>query len=255
MENFPHSCVSRYLELARVDKAPNFPTPFPPEDQKESPAAMPRSNGKVVECPWCMNTFEPTVFPNIASLDAAKRKQPASKQGTIASEGVGTQQAGGGRLQSIAARVLMKVLGIARFARFDLLRAVGFLATQVTTWTSRNDRKFHRFVGYMQSTAHLRMMGWIGDPLDCLQPPLSVDADFAGCTATSRSTSGVHLVLRGPSTSFPIAVDSKRQGAPATRPLSECVWLACRASLYGRHFYLTILIFTRMRTTRPCCRL
>ena len=52
LEKFLHSCVSRYLELARVEKVPNFPTPFLPEDQKESPAAMPRSNGKVVERPW-----------------------------------------------------------------------------------------------------------------------------------------------------------------------------------------------------------
>ena len=162
MEKFLHSCVARYLELAHLDNVPNFPTPFLPEDQKESPAAMPRSTGKVVECPWCCNTFEPTVYPNIASLDAAKRKQPASKKGTIASEEAGSKQAGGGRLQPIAARVLMKVLWTARFARFDLLRAVGYLATQVTTWTSRNDRQLHRLIGYMQSTSHLRMMGWIG---------------------------------------------------------------------------------------------
>ena len=227
MEKFLHSCVTRYLELAHIDKVPNFPTPFLPEDHKESPAASPLTTGKVVECPWCCHTFSPTVHPNIASLDAAKRKQqPMTKKGSSVSEDAGAKEAGGGRLQSIAARVLMKVLWIARFARFDLLRAVGFLATQVTTWTSRNDRQLHRLIGYMQSTAHLRMQGWIGDPLDCLHPHLFVDADFAGCTSTSRSTSGVHLVLRGPRTSFPISAYSKRQGCVShSTPEAEMVSL------------------------------
>ena len=141
MEKFLHGCVARYLELARIEKVPHFPTPFLPEDHKESPAAAPAATGKVVECPWCCHTFQPTVYPDITSLDAAKRKQqPVTKKGSNVSEDAGAKGPGGGRLQSIAARVLMKVLWIARFARFDLLRAVGFLATQVTTWTSRNDR-------------------------------------------------------------------------------------------------------------------
>ena len=55
------------------------------------------------------------------------------------------------------------------------------------------------------------MMGWIGDKLYALQPHLFADADFAGCTDTQRSTSGLHLALRGPNSCFPIAGVSKRQ--------------------------------------------
>eukprot|EP00974_Lingulodinium_polyedra_P011125 1072540-Lingulodinium_polyedra.AAC.1 len=64
----------------------------------------------------------------------------------------------------------------------------------------------------MHSSRHLRMFGWIGDEARCLNPHLFVDADFAGDLGSQRSTSGVHLVLRGPSSSFPIAAYSKRQG-------------------------------------------
>ena len=105
----------------------------------------------------------------------------------------------------------MKILWAARLARFDLLRAVSHLATYVTKWTSDCDRKLHRLIGYIHHTKHLRMVGWVGDELSCIQPHLFADADFAGCTTTQRSTSGVHSVLRGPNTSFPIAGQSKRQ--------------------------------------------
>merc|ERR1712004_273133 len=47
--------------------------------------------------------------------------------------------------------------------------------------------------------------------LVALQPHLFADADFAGCTDTQRSTSGLHLAIRGPNSCFPIAGVSKRQ--------------------------------------------
>ena len=116
-----------------------------------------------------------------------------------------------GRLQPIAAKVLMKILYAARLCRFDLLRAVCHLATFVTKWTSECDRKLHRLVCYINSSKHLRMIGWVGDDLSALQPHLFADADFAGCTATQRSTSGYHFAIRGPNTCFPITGVSRRQ--------------------------------------------
>jgi hypothetical protein len=55
------------------------------------------------------------------------------------------------------------------------------------------------------------MIGWVGDGAALLQPHLFADADFAGCAVTQRSTSGLHLLIRGPNTCFPIAGQSKRQ--------------------------------------------
>ena len=105
----------------------------------------------------------------------------------------------------------MKILYAARLCRFDLPRAVCHLATFVTKWTSECDRKLHRLVCYINSFKHLRMMGWVGDDLSALQPHLFADADFAGCTATLRSTSGYHFAIWGPNTCFPITGVSRRQ--------------------------------------------
>ena len=129
-----------------------------------------------------------------------------------------------GVLQPIAARILMKILWVARLVRFDLLRAVGFLATKVCKWTQERDRMLTRLVAYMKYSRDLRMIGWIGDPLPKISPHLYADADFAGCVETMRSTSGDILVLRGPHTSFPIAAYSKRQGCVShSTPEAELV--------------------------------
>ena len=84
-----------------------------------------------------------------------------------------------GRLQPIASKILMKILWAARLARFDLLRAVSHLATFVTKWTSECDRRLHRLIGYIKATRHYRMVGWVGDKLEQLQPHMFADAVFA----------------------------------------------------------------------------
>ena len=58
---------------------------------------------------------------------------------------------------------------------------------------------------YIHSTYHLRLTGWVGDARCDIAPHLFADADFAGDSKTSRSTSGVHLCLLGPNTVFPLA--------------------------------------------------
>eukprot|EP00974_Lingulodinium_polyedra_P035896 3444273-Lingulodinium_polyedra.AAC.1 len=47
-------------------------------------------------------------------------------------------------LNKLAASVLMKVLYVARVARFDLLKATCSLACMVTKWDSECDRRLHR---------------------------------------------------------------------------------------------------------------
>ena len=85
---------------------------------------------------------------------------------------------------------------------------------------------------YIHPTKHLRMIGWVGDSLSALQPHLFADADFAGCTATQRSTSGYHFVIRGPNTCFPIMGVSKRQSCVShSTPEAEMV----AADFFLRH--------------------
>ena len=68
------------------------------------------------------------------------------------------------------------------------------------------------------------MIEWIGVEVSLLQPHLFADADFAGCEETLRSTSGVHLAIRGPNTCFPISGPSKRQSCVShSTPEAEIV--------------------------------
>ncbi len=129
-----------------------------------------------------------------------------------------------GRLAEHAACVLMKCLYGARMARFDLLRAITSLACQLTRWTPECDRKLHRLMCYIHTSKHLRMIGYVGNSLNEVQPHLFADADFAGCATTQRSTSGLHLCIRGSKTCFPIAGQSKRQGCVShSTPEAEIV--------------------------------
>ena len=57
----------------------------------------------------------------------------------------------------------MKILYGARMARYDLLRAVGTLASCVTKWTRQCDRDLHRLVCYINSTIPYRQVSWFGD--------------------------------------------------------------------------------------------
>eukprot|EP00972_Heterocapsa_arctica_P074399 10979539-Heterocapsa_arctica.AAC.1 len=57
----------------------------------------------------------------------------------------------------------MKILDGARLARFDLLRAVGALATKITKWDSRCDRMLHRLVCYIHSSLYLKLREYVGE--------------------------------------------------------------------------------------------
>ena len=97
-------------------------------------------------------------------------------------------------------------------ARYDLLKAVGSLARNITKWTRLDDHKLHRLMCYINSTLHIRMVGWVGDDSTAMMNPvLFADAGFEGCLKTSKSTSGSFVALRGPDTRFPIAAASKTE--------------------------------------------
>ena len=98
------------------------------------------------------------------------------------------------QLKPYAAKVLMKVLYAARYARPDLLRAVCWFAQYVTKWDDSCDKRLHQLMCYIHSSYHLWLTGWVGDPPDSMGPRLFADADFAGDPETSRSTSGLQLV-------------------------------------------------------------
>ena len=195
-------------------------TPFWPEGHRDSEAGG-AGAGPVIECPYCKHACPPPrVYKSVEELEKRDHARRSALKKEIEGSGVraapqevsGTRAATSdkfsttpvvGRLQPVASRILMKILWVARLARPDLLRAVCHLACFVTKWDPSCDRRLHRLVGYIHGSKSLRQIGYVADTLGCLEPHLFADADFAGCTATQRSTSGLHLVIRGPGTCFP----------------------------------------------------
>ena len=245
MEEFLSSCLDKFKELAHVKDIRPFPTPFITEEHTSAPQVQ-AGTGPCVECPWCKHTFPPNVHETVNALERDIQKQKAklknlespskdSHGNAESSSSRGSHPAEStGKLASIASRILMKVLWAARLARFDLLRAVCHLAHNVTKWTSECDRKLTRLMGYIEHSKGFRLVGWVGDKLDKCQPHLYVDADFAGCTETQRSTSGLHFVCMGPNTNFPITGVSKRQGCVShSTPEAEIVATAFALRMVG----------------------
>ena len=113
----------------------------------------------------------------------------------------------------------MKLLYAARRCRFDLLDCV---ASTIRLARSPNGLRRRtrscitsRPSGLCASvqTSHDRMMiGWAGECLETASIGLFVEADYAGCGESLRSTHGALLHIQGPHTRFPLAGLSKTQG-------------------------------------------
>ena len=57
-----------------------------------------------------------------------------------------------GQVADSAARILMKVLWLARLSRPDLLVAVSMLASHVCCWSTNDDRRVARLIGYISNS-------------------------------------------------------------------------------------------------------
>ena len=118
-------------------------------------------------------------------------------------------------LQPLAARILMKVFYGARLARYDLLRAIGYLATRITKWDRWCDQRIHRLMCYVDSTLALRMRSLVNqaDAVAGFVPSDYADADFAGDQKDSKSTNGGYLCVVSPRSHCQISATSKKQTA------------------------------------------
>ena len=63
------------------------------------------------------------------------------------------------QLKPYAAKVLMKILYAARYARLDLVRVVCALAQFITKLDDECGQRLYRLVCYIHSTYHIRMTG------------------------------------------------------------------------------------------------
>ena len=125
----------------------------------------------------------------------------------------------------------MGILYVARMARFDLFRVTCRLATRVTKWSKRDDKRLHKLVCYVHSSLEQRQVGFIGDsPSDCTLN-LFTDADFAGDAVSQRSTSVVHLAMMGRYTQFPLQGISKKLPVGDKRRKQQSKWDSRKTSI------------------------
>ncbi len=212
MREFFRSCVALYADLTGTlpSSYPKVPTPFGPlardiEDGLGGP------EGREAE-PALEDLACALGVPATPGAEIEPWPEPS------------TEETESGILQPIAARVLMKILYGARMARYDLLRAVGGLASSVTKWTRQCDADLYRLVCYINTTAEMTQVSWMGDEPDGLRLQIFVDADHASDVRTQRSTSGVVSLLVGNNTRFMLGASSRRQTAvPHSTPEAEIV--------------------------------
>jgi len=197
MSEFADSCVKLYCELAKVDrnKLKKVPTPF-------------LDVGIVPDRTECQGRC--SICAALCCSGNSMHEQAIAPTDNSSTEGSGTDIEYGGKLKSIASRVLMKILYMARMARPDLLKAIGRLATKVTKWTPKCDMDLERLVAYINSTLEYKLVGWCNNTLDELELALFADADFAA-EKDGKSTSGVYLEVHGSDTRFMLQAISKKQ--------------------------------------------
>ncbi len=78
------------------------------------------------------------------------------------------------------------------------------------------------------------MVGWVGTHPSAFSLHLFADADFAGCTKTAKSTSGIYFRVQGPATCFSLSDGFKRQdGIRHSTPEAEMVAADAAVRLEG----------------------
>ena len=138
------------------------------------------STSPTIECPWSKFTLAPThgcpkKTCGRGQSDSAdvrsNMQQPSRSSGDPPAGCEPTTPTPNKQTHIVGAKILMKIMYGARFARPDLLRAVCVLARRLTQWDTECDKRVHRLICYINSTLHYRLKGWIGDSPKSLEQP------------------------------------------------------------------------------------
>ena len=86
-----------------------------------------------------------------------------------------------------------------------MIYPVCVLAREVARWTNACDKQLHRLMCYVLQSLYWNLETFIGDPIDKIALVLYCDADFAGDTTDSTSTSGAVVALVGPNSYVPVS--------------------------------------------------
>ena len=107
------------------------------EDRSKNPID-PNSDG--LQCPFCDGIYPNDCFKTVRKGTANHKTRGEAQRlpGNRLSEKLAEPEIEPepGRLNGLAAKILMKLFYAARLARFDLLRAIANLARYITKWTA-----------------------------------------------------------------------------------------------------------------------
>ena len=161
MEEFIDSCLERYQSLSPSGKVIFKParTPFA-SDQEPNNSREPMFDGAGLQCGWCQGIFPEDTFKKVLSstlnqktrchnpllselmeekeMSSGERVPETCRPEDEKVKNNGKDQVG--EFSSCAAKIVMKIFWCARYARFDILRAVGNLSRYLTRWTPDCDR-------------------------------------------------------------------------------------------------------------------
>jgi hypothetical protein len=138
MQDFAEECVTVFCNLSGYENQKLKPALTPFLDESKDPVSI-----------IAGETGEPELKKaGGAAKKRAKVKAKGVSQSASSASGRAVAQATSatanedneepkGELSSISAKCLMKLMYMARFGRFDLLRAVGVLTTKIMKWDTR----------------------------------------------------------------------------------------------------------------------
>ena len=129
-----------------------------------------------------------------------------------------------GKFATMAPSMVMKIMWLARIARPDLSKATVDLSRRLTCWTTFDDDRLRRLVGYIAQTTTFNMVGHVCGSVGDLTVNTFADADFASSTK-SKSTTGAYCEIASKNGAvIGTAWMSKRQGSTArSTPEAEIV--------------------------------
>ena len=146
-----------------------------------------------------------------------------------------------GQLASTAARIIVKILWLARLARPDLVVSVATLVFRVSCWSFKADCCCAIVVRYILATTVCASIMYVHVKTADLHLAFCLDSDFRGCVETARSTFG-HIIALGGDSSLKLSWFSKQQkesgvgrsSCPLQVPCSETLFPHLPHLVYGR---------------------
>ena len=173
MESFLKESVNMYLKLYQEATGTEkiikpSAMPFVEESQFDSPVTKPEIPDVKLQCPSCKKIIR------TGKMERKPQETPPPKVY--------------GKCQTMALRILMKLLYAARMARFDLLRPVTLLARSVTKWDEDCDKRLDKLLSYVHATSELKLYGYVGENLEDMAIQVYCDADYAGIHSQHSTT-------------------------------------------------------------------